>query len=220
MIDARCRRIGPPPQFEPSWHTWQLNGCAWTSLICPSCPQCSNSPTMVVEVAVSRWWSWCSECQCRLLACVVQPHPQSERMALPATPCDWFTKAHRAAWDSCMAGETPLHSPNATGPNHDFSVRSLALAGIQRAHEPPDKQRFWLSTAQNIINSPHHLPNFQLLWNYRNQIREHLSSRSQERHSPTRGVPDPPFRDLLLHLSLRNWKSSFVIINGCFAPIC
>ena len=93
-----CRRIGPPPQFEPSddrqmewspsrvahsseWAAeWLCVGCSRTAdlwhvppSIPPPCPQCSNLPTMVVDVAAAQHWFWCSRCQRRLEACVDQP---------------------------------------------------------------------------------------------------------------------------------------------------
>ena len=59
----------------------------------PPCPQCSNVPSMVVDVPGSQHWFWCSRCQRRLEPSVVEPPiPQGESVALPATPRDWFTQ--------------------------------------------------------------------------------------------------------------------------------
>ena len=96
-----CRRISPPP-WSPSpvahsseWAAeWLCVGCSRTvdlSHVPPSdsppCPQCSNVPTTVVDVAASQHWFWCPRCQRRLEACVVEPPiPQGESVALPATP--------------------------------------------------------------------------------------------------------------------------------------
>ena len=203
-----CRRIGPPPQFEPSndrrmgwspspkahfseWAVeWLCVGCSRTVDLshappsdAPPCPQCSNVPKMVVDVAASQHWFWCPRCQRRLEACVVEPPiPQGESVALPATPGP--IEPHGT---SLRLGRSPCYSPRQRSwllcP-----LISLVLAGAERAHGvplhssgprqqvPPDQERFWLSTAQDIIDSliarfrTFH-PNLQLLWNCRDQIR-------------------------------------------------
>ena len=188
-----CRRIGPPPQFEPSndrrmewspspvahsseWAAeWLCVGCSRTvdlsdapCSVSPPCPQCSNVPTMVVDVPGSQHWFWCPSCQRRLEPCVVEPPiPQSESVALPATPRDWFTQGPSNRMGRLNGwGDPPITAPgNGTQSWLPCPLISLALAGAERAHGvplystrprqpvPPDQERFWLSTAQDIIDS-------------------------------------------------------------------
>ena len=225
------------------WHIWQLNGCAWTfrmfhphmPLPVPNVRICP--PWWWMYVAVSQHWSWCSRCQLSMPSgglCCSTPYQW-------INGTDWFTKAHWAAWDACMAGRPPCTAPTQRDPiMASLPLWSLALAGAERAHEPPDQQRFWLSTVQNIIDSPltsspqspialelqkpdSWAPFFAIkrekqalnVW-LTDQYESHSIHRTNPPPVANRNVPDPPFRDLLLHLSLRNWKSSFVITNGCF----
>ena len=134
----------------------------------PPCPQCSNVPTVVVDVAASLHWFWCPRCQLRLEACVVEPPiPQGDSVALPATPRDWFTQGPSSRMGRLYGwGDPPITAPGSGTQSWLLcSLISLALAGAERAHGvplystgprqpvPPDQERFWLSTAQDIIDS-------------------------------------------------------------------
>ena len=111
-------------------------------------------------------------------------------VALPATPRDWFTQGP----SSRMGRLFGWGDPSVTAPGSGTQswllcpLISLALAGAERAHGvplystglrqpvPPDQERFWLSTAQDIIDSliAHFRtlsPSLRLLLNRRDQTR-------------------------------------------------
>ena len=160
-----CRRIGPPPQFEPSndrqmewspslvahssvWAAeWLCVGCSRTvdlSHVLPSdsppCPQFSNVPTMVVDVAASQHWFWCSRCQRSLEACVVEPPiPQGKSVALQATPRDSFTQGPLSRMGRLYGWRDPPVTAPGSGTQSWLlcPLISLALAGAERAHGVP-----------------------------------------------------------------------------------